>query len=190
MIGNFLKQHGPTILAGLGGIGVVATAISAAKASPKAVKLLKQAKEEKGDELTQKEAVQVTIKEYIPTIVIGAATIGCILAVDILRKHQYASLLSAYTLLGATYRRYRNDVYNVLGEELISKVEEAESQEPEIPEEQIEDDRDEILFLDMEGMRYFKAPFDEVVQKVTMSDGATCYVIDTMFADYYDDRPL
>ena len=179
MFGSFLRNHSSTILACIGGIGVVATAISAVKSTPKAIELLDKAKEEKGEELTKPEIIKTAAPAYIPSLVLGASTIACIFGIDMLRKHQQAALLSAYALLDTSYKQYRRKVSDILGEEVANKAKEEIEQDTYT---EVLDEEDELnLFFDFDNMRYFRAPLNEVVQKVTTDDGTECYIINTQF---------
>ena len=112
----FLKRNAPTILTCMGGVGVVATTVMAVKATPKALTLLEEAKEEKGEVLTELEVVKTIAPCYIPTILMGAATISCIFGANILNKRQQASLASAYALLSTSYKEYKDKVEEMMGE--------------------------------------------------------------------------
>ena len=113
----FLKRNSSTILTCVGAVGVVATAVMAARATPKALKLLDEAKDEKGEELTKLEIVQVIGPAYIPSVVVGASTIACIFGANILNQRHQASLASAYALVDSAYKDYRNKVKELCGEE-------------------------------------------------------------------------
>lgn len=113
----FLKRNSSTILTSIGAVGVVATAVMAAKATPKALELLKDATDEKGEELTKMEVVQVAAPAYIPTVVVGTSTIACIFGANVLSRRHQASLASAYALVDSAYKDYRNKVKELYGEE-------------------------------------------------------------------------
>lgn len=121
----YLKQHSSTILTYLGAFGVAATAVTAVKATPKAMRLLEKATDEKGEELTKLETVQIAGPSYIPSIVIGASTIACIFGANVLNKQQQAALASAYALADRSYKEYRNKVKEMLGEETDIHIREA-----------------------------------------------------------------
>lgn len=118
----FVHNNSSTILTCIGAVGVVGTAILAVKATPKALKLLEAAKEEKGEELTKLESVQIAGPAYIPTIVMGASTIACIFGANVLNKKHQAALTSAYALIDSAYKDYRNKVKEMLGEETDTKI--------------------------------------------------------------------
>lgn len=165
-----------TILSCLGSIGVIGTAIFTAKAAPKASLLLQEAEKEKGEKLTNIEKIKVAGPVYIPSIVIGASTIFCILGSNLLNKRYQASLTSAYALLDSSYREYKNKVNELYGNDADKHVvtEIAKDKYAELPE-------GEILFFDYNTLQYFNSSFDEVLQKVELEDGMECYIISTPF---------
>lgn len=118
---NKLKKHAPTILTVMGGAGVVSTAVMAAKATPKALRLLDQAEAEKG-ELTKFEKVKVAGPVYIPTAIMGAATLICIFGANTLNQRNQAALTSAYAMVNNSYKEYKKKVKELYGEEGEEKV--------------------------------------------------------------------
>ena len=169
-----------TILTIIGAIGVVGTAIATAKAAPKAVQLMNEAEKEKGEDLTVIEKVKVAGPVYIPSIIIGASTIGCILGANILNKRSQAALTSAYALLDNSYKEYRRKITELYGEDADSNVVEAVAKEYyEDHDEPVSDDK--VLFFDFVSCRYFEARMEDVIQKITMDDGLECYVLSSPF---------
>ena len=116
------KKHGTTILTSIGVSGVVATAVTAVKSTPKAMRLLDKAKAEKGAELTKKEIVKTAGPVYIPTVIVGATTIACIIGAQKINQAQIAALASAYTLLDNSYKEYRDKVKELLGDETDAEI--------------------------------------------------------------------
>lgn len=152
----FLKRNASTILTGIGAGGVIATTIMAVKATPTAMVLLEEAEEEKGEELTTLETVQIAAPAYIPTIVTGAATIACIFGANALNKRQQAALMSAYALLDNSYREYKKKVGEIYGDEAHDTIRteiakgKREEGKPVVKEGQ-------ELFYDEFSGRYFNA---------------------------------
>ena len=165
-----------TILSCLGVVGVIGTTISVAKAAPKASLLLQRKLEEKAEPLTNLEKIKIAAPIYIPSVIIGASTIACILGSNFLNKRYQASLASAYALLDSSYRDYKNKVKELYGEDADEKVitEIAKDKSRELPE-------GEILFYDHNTLQYFNSTFDEVFQKIDLEDGMECYAITTPF---------
>lgn len=152
----FFKRNGATILTCVGGVGVVGTVMLAVKATPKAVSLLQEAKEEKGEELTKLEKVKVAGPVYIPTVVVGTATLVCIFGANILNKKQQANLASAYALLDTSYKEYKKKVQDMYGGEAANQIK-AELAKDKYENVDIEVSDDEILFYDEFSERYFTA---------------------------------
>lgn len=120
---RFLRQNGPTILTCFGTLGVLATTILTVRATTKAVRLIDAAQIERGDEpLSRIEVIQCVGKEYLPTIMIGTASIMCIFGANYLNKRQQASLISAYTLINSSYSTYRNKLIELYGEDADQKI--------------------------------------------------------------------
>ena len=182
---SFLKRNASTILTCIGAAGVIATSIAAVKATPKAEILLREAEEEKGENLTTLEKIQIAGPAYIPSLLIGASTIACIFGANVLNTRQQATLMSAYGLLDTSYKEYSKKVKELYGEEADNKVKEEVTKEhyTEIPETIPEGKQ---LFFDFKTLNYFESTMDEVLQKVTMDDGLECYIINTPFDSMYD----
>ena len=164
---NF-KHHAPTILTCLGAVGVVATAVLAVKATPKALEVLETAKDEKGEDLTMLEKIDVAGPLYFPAALTGVATLACIFGADVINKRRQAALLSAYTMLDRTYKGYKRKVRELYGEEADEKIQEELEQE-ELPEPS------KVLFYDMHLDEYFESE----VELVRMDDGLECFIVNT-----------
>ena len=125
------KIDSATILSVLGAAGVVVTAITAVKATPKALRLIEEIPEE---DRTPKEIVKAACPCYIPTVLAGFASIGCIFGANSINKKQQATLLSAYALLDQSYKTYRSKVIEAIGEEEEKKIhgEEAKDLAPDV----------------------------------------------------------
>ena len=140
---SWLRRESPTILTVIGAIGVVATAVTAVKATPKALAfvdeeirkqnraLLDEAEKNENDvcaqinKLKPIEVVKVAWKPYIPSVIIGTATIACIFGANVLNQRQQAALTSAYIFLERSYKEYKDKVKAVLGEDAAKRVDEA-----------------------------------------------------------------
>lgn len=174
--GSYLRKNSPTVLTCLGAAGVVATAVVTAKTTPKALKLLEQAEEEKGDELTKVEKVKTAAPAYIPAMVIGGVTIGCIFGADILGKRKYAALMSAYNLLDGTFKDYTDKVIETYGEEahrdIVKAITVENAEDRYIHTSYLgtgcdlaveEHSSEPKLFYDVYSNRYFRATIEQVI---------------------------
>lgn len=159
----FIKRNASTILTTLGGAGVIATSVLAVKATPKALVLLEQAKKEKGEELTTVETIKVAGIVYIPAVVTGAASIACIFGANVLNKRQQASLVSAYALLDASYKEYKEKVEELYGEGANEHLKEELVKDKYEASEESEDDGLQLFYDDFSG-RYFRSTMYDVQQ--------------------------
>lgn len=163
-----IKKHGSLILSVTAATGVVMTAVSAAKATPKAMELIDKAKEEKGAELTMTEKVITTAPVYFPAAVIGASTIACILGAHVLNKKQQAALTSAYALLNASYKEYREKTDEIFGEDASDQIKSAiaEDKYDEVKVIKTRPDskefEDTVLFFDEYRNEFFESSIEHV----------------------------
>lgn len=162
---KFLSKNASTILTGVGAAGVVVTAVMAAKATPKAMSLIEEAEIEKGEELSKWEKVSIGGPAYIPTVMIGAATMGCIFGANILNKRSQAALMSAYALLDTTHKEYKNKVAELYGEDANSEIT-REIAKDYYDEEEYKDEYDDgkQLFYETFSKQYFRATNETVLR--------------------------
>ena len=116
-VGYFIKRNMPTILSIGAAVGVVVSNILTNKASIKATLKVDEVEKKKHRELTFIEEVKVVAPIYAPSIVVGAAAIGCIFGSNFLNKKQLAALAGAMSLLQANFKRYREEVVHEVGKE-------------------------------------------------------------------------
>jgi predicted DNA repair protein MutK len=79
-IGGTVSRNSPTILTSLGVAGVVATTVMGGRDTIKAIRILDEL--DPDNEFTNKEKIKETYKCYIPTMIMGAVTIGCIIGAN------------------------------------------------------------------------------------------------------------
>lgn len=151
----FVKRNASTILTCVGVVGVVGTAVLTAKAAPKALKAVEDAKEEKGDDLTVPEVIKAVAPAYIPVVVVGIATVTCIVGANMLNKRQQASLASAYALLDTSYKEYKKKVTDLYGEEVDNHIK-AEIAKDKYELTDILPEEGNRLFYDEYSGRYFE----------------------------------
>lgn len=158
---TFLKNNGATVLTCAGALGVVATAIAAVKATPKVVKILEKTKEEKGNNLTKLETFKIAAPAYIPSVLIGTATISCIFGANVLNKKQQASLIGLYSLLDSSYKNYRSTVKELYGDDADTKV---VMKMMENQSKTIELNENKLLFMDAYSLQIFESAKEDVIQ--------------------------
>ena len=142
---NVVQKHSPEILAGVGVVGVVASTVMACKATMKLNDILEESKETR-DKIREVESnpryeeqyshedakKDLTInytqtglkiaKLYAPAVILGSASLGCLLASnDILRKRN-AALSAAYMTVDKSFKEYRQRVVDRFGEEVEKEI--------------------------------------------------------------------
>lgn len=136
-----LQKHSPEILIAAGVVGVVTSAVMACKATTKIDTILGEAKEkidtihefsenpEMQDKYTAEDgkkdmALVYTqtglklVKLYGPSLLLGVASIGCILASNGIIHKRNAALAAAYTAVDNSFKDYRGRVIERFGKEL------------------------------------------------------------------------
>ena len=140
-VGFQVKKHSPEILVAVGVVGVVASTVMACKATVKAQDILDEAKEtidavhsvtnkpEKAKEYSEEDRRKALglvyaqtglkfAKLYGPAVVVGAASIGCILYSHKILNARNAALAAAYAIIDKDFKGYRSRVIDRFGEEL------------------------------------------------------------------------
>lgn len=178
-----IRKAAPAVLAGLGAIGVVATAVAAAKAAPKAETLIRADSELNHDgdpeAYTKKEAVISAWKCYIPTVIIGTATITCIISSNLLTRKQQAALTGAYVMASKQLQDYRSKAKELYGEDADKKIMDAIVTEkakditlyspgmmgnPTLDFGDLSDPEKKRTFYDCMSERYFESTISRVLQ--------------------------
>jgi hypothetical protein len=130
-----LKQHAPSILTGVGIAGFAVTTILVGKAALKSKGLIADTKEhvevltaDGGQGLTKKDLTRAVgeawietgtalSKIYGPAIVVGSASVACVLAGHGIMLKRQSALIAAYGVLDAGFKAYRKRVQDEFGEE-------------------------------------------------------------------------
>ena len=142
---NGVQKYSPEILAGVGVVGTVASAVMACKATLKLNDILDECKEtrDKIKEVAENpryekeyspedakkdltvnyaQTVMKVAKLYAPAVILGSASLGCLLASnDILRKRN-AALSAAYMTVDKSFKEYRNRVAERFGDEVEKEL--------------------------------------------------------------------
>ncbi len=146
-VGFQLRKHSPEILVVTGTIGVVASAIMACKATLKVNEVTTPAKEnivkineamekgqtQAGEEYSQKDGKKdmaivyantglKLAKLYGPSVLLGAASIGCIITSHGIIRKRNVALAAAYASVDKGFKEYRGRVIERFGEELDKEL--------------------------------------------------------------------
>lgn len=160
----FMKHNASTILTTVGAVGVVVTSVMAVKATPKALRLLEDAKQEKGEDLTKLEVIATAAPVYIPSVLVGTATIVCVFGANVLNKKQQAAMMSAYALLDQSYKDYKKKVDELYGEGSNKEIEhEIVKDKYDESDLTIDDEDGKELFYDAFSERYFRSTMADVL---------------------------
>lgn len=117
-----VMDNSPSILTGVAVAGVVSTAALASKASIGAHKNIEEDKSTQvvlyGENITVpvRYWVERNWKLYIPTVLVGGATIACIIGANSVNTRRNAALASLYSLTEVASREYKDKVVQLLGE--------------------------------------------------------------------------
>lgn len=164
---NFAKSHANIILSALSIVGLVATSIEASKATIKANEIRNDLKETKNDDVSLEETIKACWKEYIPTAVVGGATIACIVGSSIIAANDQKKLMAAYALLDRGYRTYRKKISETFGQDVDTNI--ANEVSEELTVEMADHDEfggEKILFYDIYRDRYFDATMRQVQEAI------------------------
>lgn len=177
----FMKRNSSTILSIIGGIGSITSTILAIKATPKAVNIIQDEEFKQQRQLTKKEIVALTWKEYIPTGLSLLGTLTCIFGANYLNRRNQASLVAAYSILDNSYKQYRNKAKEIYGPDADKKIINSvvkEYYDYKELQSACHDENNKQLFFDYQTMRYFEASYDDVINaenKVNELYAATGY---------------
>lgn len=159
--GRALNKRSPEILIGCGLVGFVTTCVLVAKAAPIARDRLEDLHEELGERDEEISKARVIFEEiktvtpvYIPAMLSGVVSCGCILGSYHISSKRTAALAISYELAQSNLIDYQNKVREKLGEkkekEIQHEINEEKIKSEPVPEEY----RNELAYTD--GMTVFK----------------------------------
>lgn len=140
MAKKVVQKKSPEILTGLGIAGMITTVILAVKATPKALDLIDEEVEKQNSKLSQEaydsgqstanqinklkpvETVKVAWKPYIPAVLLGGASVGCLIGANTVSARRHAALYSAYELSKTAYNELNEKVTEVVGEKKVTEI--------------------------------------------------------------------
>lgn len=138
-LGRTLTRHSPTILTGLGVAGLLSSIALAVKGTIKAVEIvdrecefrLNQWENQTGEHrdsypldriLEPVEIVELTWKEYIPTAVMTATTIACMIGSNSIHLRRNAAMVSLFSITETALKEYQAKVVEKIGENKEEKI--------------------------------------------------------------------
>lgn len=140
-----IRKHSPEILLTAGVVGVVTSGVMACKSTLKVEAILDESKEkidtihkvaadpDMADRYTEEDSkkdlaivyVQTGVKLaklYGPSIILGAASLGCIIGSNRILNRRNVALAAAYAALDKDYKGYRSRVIERFGKELDKEL--------------------------------------------------------------------
>lgn len=182
---GILREHAPEILMGVGIAGMVTTTVLAVYATPKALEFIAAREEElNAPKLSIMDTVKVAWKPYIPCVITGVISIGCILGANSVNFRRNAALATAYKLSEAAFAEYKDAVVETIGEkkeELVQhKISENRLKQNPVSKNEVivAGDGGATLCYDALSGRYFKS----TIQKI---EAARNKVNEQMLGDNY-----
>lgn len=168
-----IVANSPGILTGLGAAGLVTTAVLTGKAAIHADRMVRaEYYVQGGDEtelMTKKEVVALVWKEFVPPVVVGVASIACIIGANSIGTRRAAAFAAAFKLSEDAAEKYRQQVVEKIGAKAEEGVREklAEQKILNTPgHEQIIVVGSKSIFFDEFSGRYFEADFEAVRKAV------------------------
>lgn len=140
MAKKVVQKKSPEILTGLGIAGMITTVVLAVKATPKALDLIDEEVERQNRKLSQEAydsgqsianqinklkplyTVKVAWKPYIPALLLGGASVGCLIGANTVSARRHAALYSAYELSKTAYNELNEKVTEVVGEKKVTEI--------------------------------------------------------------------
>lgn len=113
---DFMAKYSPEILTGLGITGMIMSTILAVKVTPKALMIMRDAEHEKGDSLSKTEKFKACWKCYLPAVITGITSAGCLVASNSVHTRRTAALATAYKLSETALVEYKDKVVETIGE--------------------------------------------------------------------------
>ena len=121
-------KHAPAILTAISVMGVVGTAVMASRDTLIARDVLTQMEMEQ-PETTRKDVIMKVAPCYIPTLLMGGATIACVIGAHAANTGKIAAYASAYGLAQEAASKYRDKVVEVVGEKKANEIQESYSKD-------------------------------------------------------------
>lgn len=118
------KKHSPLILMVAGGVGLVGTAVTAYQAAKKVDKTMAVFEErlEAGEVVTKKEIAVAVSKDVAMPVLLGAASISCIVLSYTIQNDRLKALTTALAVATEEHARYRLRAKEILDEVTFKKL--------------------------------------------------------------------
>ena len=166
MVGKLAIEHAPTILtfSAVGGVGM--TAWLSARSSIRVQDICLELEYTSDHKPTRKEKIKASWRELIPPVVMGGATIACIIFAHRIHLQRQAAIAAAYSVLSDKYHEYRQEVINEIGDKKENRIQDTIAQNKVNNTYTglniIQTRFGNVLFVDAWSGRYFYSSYDAV----------------------------
>lgn len=191
-----VSKHTPEILTGIGIAGMITSTVLAVRATPKALQLMDERKFDlEVEKLTVVETVKTTWKCYIPAVITGAASVGCLIGASSVNARRNAALATAYKLSETALNEYREKVAETIGEKKDKAIREQIDKDhikekPVSKSEVIITEKGNTLCYDTISGRYFKSDIDKIKKAVNELNRKMVYDNYVSLNEFYDELDL
>lgn len=128
-VSKSVKKHQPEILTGIGIAGMITTTIMAVRATPKALDVMAEIKDVHAEDTDKKafakDIVTKVVPIYIPSVIIGGLSIGCVIGASSINAKRNAALATAYAISESALKTYQEKVIETVGEKKEQTIREA-----------------------------------------------------------------
>lgn len=166
-----VKKHSPEILTGIGIAGMITTVIFAVRATPKALEMIKKKEAELNQDLGVLDTLKTAWTCYIPSAMIGTASIVFLIGANSKNLKRNAALATAYTLSSSAFKEYQEKVEETIGEKKEQTVKDSIAKsklekDPISNKEIIITSKGDTLCYDAISGRYFKSDIEKIKKSV------------------------
>ncbi len=185
MTSKFVKSNTPELLTAFGVTGVVSTAYLTHGAANKARDSLVMAPKD----LPRKERLKVIWKHYIPPVISGAVSIGCIIGSNKASANKTAAAVAAYSLTEKAFSDYRGKIVETIGKGKEQKARD------EIAQERVSANPPganvvvvnggHVLCCDLKMLVYFRSSMEDINQAINKINFRLNQDEDQSLADFY-----
>lgn len=190
-----MVKNGPKILTGIGIVGMTTTVFLTAKGTIKAVKIVENEKKKHGEAIPKSEIVKATWKCYIPALITGVTSAGCLIKANSIHTRRNAALATAYSISRTALSEYKDKVIETIGEKKERVIRENIAQDkldknPVSKSEIIITDKGPTLCYDGVFGRYFKSDIDTIKKAVNKINRTVVTQMYVSLNDFYDEIGL
>lgn len=165
------KQHSPEILAGVGIAGMVTTVVMAVRATPKALAIIDEKEIDEGRNLTRGEKVKAAWTCYVPTALVGATSVACLVGSTSVSIRRQTALAAAYSIAETSLKEYSEKTLELVGEKKERAIRDAVAKDriekdPVENKEVIVTATGDTRCYDMLSGRYFRSDMESIRRAV------------------------